>query len=106
GGRIAGIGAAVRVTASGDTVSLRPTWGPQWIEEQADSLETFTITVSDFDRDTAGHDDALLLGSRGAALLFKAQPGIAQGTAYPGWPQRLPRSTLFTDTLGTYVGED
>ncbi len=106
GGRMHGVGAAVLVSPTGDTTNLQPKWGPRWLGEQADSLETFTVTVSDFDRDTAGHDDALLLGARGAALIFKAQPGVSQGTAFPGWPQRLPRSNTFQDSLGSYVGED
>lgn len=96
-------GAAVRVNPATGTVvnlDLAPAWGASWAHDPA---ERFTVSVSDFDRD--GHDDVFLLGSRGAALLVDRN-----GAAMPGWPQRLPRSVAFADTLsdslGDYVAEE
>jgi hypothetical protein len=106
GGRRSGTGAAALVTPGGVATDITLGWGTKWLAEQLDSAETFTITVSDFDRDSAGRDEALLLGSRGAALLFRAQPGFSLGAALAGWPQRLQRVTLARDTLGVYLADE
>lgn len=100
---VAGAGGAAALVdpSAGDTAGLRPRWGSAWTH---DSTERFTVSVSDFDRD--GHDDVFLLGSRGAALLATARAGVNRGEAFAGWPRRLPRSAVFTDTLGTYESED
>lgn len=89
-------GIAARVNpAAATAASLAPAWGSSWTR---DTAESFTATVSDFDRD--GHDDVLLLGSRGAALLVDRN-----GLALPGWPQRLPRAAVFADTLSDSLGD-
>ncbi len=74
-----------------------------WGSWTASATETFTVTVSDFDRDTA--DDAFLLGSRGSAMLLHLRADSA-GKPFFGWPQLLPRSIPRTDTSGTYFTED
>ncbi len=100
-------GTAVRVNPAGAAFDdLAPKWDPDWTH---DPDETFTATVSDFDRD--GHDDVFLLGSRGAAILVHARQD-RPGQPLPGWPpqRRLPRSLAFadslSDSLGNYVAED
>lgn len=90
-------GTAVRIDPASLAVTpLNPAWG-DW---NASDSETFSVSVSDFDR--AGGDDVFLLGSRGSALLFSA----TDGQAFAGWPQALPRSVELTDTLGPYLTED
>ncbi len=65
-------------------------------EEAIGSEETFTVSASDFDRD--GHVDLFLLGSRGAATLLDIQ-AAPKTTIFNGWPQRIPRSAHFVDTV-------
>jgi hypothetical protein len=92
-------GIAARVNPQAGTTTpldLSAKWGAAFAR---DSAEAFTVTVSDFDRD--GHDDILLLGSRGAGLLIDRT-----GERFTGWPQRLPRSAVFEDSLGLYASED
>ncbi len=96
------LGRALRVNpATASVTDLNPGWGPQWVH---DSTEVFSVTVADFDR-IDEHDDVLLLGSRGAALIVYARSD-RQGQPFTGWPQRLPRSAAFEDSLGTYFSSD
>ncbi|MCD6025050.1 MAG: repeat protein [Fibrobacteria bacterium] len=74
-----------------------------WGEEAFPDNETFSVSVSDFDRD--GADDVFLLGSHGSALLFRV-PTSGPVVRFVGWPQILPRSVELEDTLGTYVTQD
>jgi len=105
-GRRGGFGVAARVSPTGISSEIPLAWGGKWLSEQGDSAETFTLSVSDFDRDAEGTEEAFLLGSRGAALLFQVREGTNAGQAFPGWPQRLPRVTLARDTLGVYLAEE
>src|SRR5690606_23937627 len=96
-------GRAARVNPSTSAaVDLGANWNSSTFGAH-DTTERFTATVSDFDRD--GHDDVLLLGSRGAALLVHARADKL-GEAFMGWPQRLARSEACSDTLGVYYSED
>jgi M6 family metalloprotease-like protein len=94
-------GIAARIPLGGPAVSLD--LNAAWGDEAFPDSETFSVSVSDFDRD--GADDVFLLGSRGSALLFKV-PSSGPVVRFAGWPQILPRSVQLTDTLGTYVTED
>jgi M6 family metalloprotease-like protein len=94
------LGRVVRLPAAGGApVSLNPQWG-DWTFGAG---ERFTLSVSDFNRD--GEDDIFVLGSKGSALLMEARQD-KQGQAFMGWPQRLNRSTMLSDTLGNYETED
>jgi M6 family metalloprotease-like protein len=108
------VGAANRVIAAGRTTGATPLQGVatlidpaaltataldlQWGDGFASDSESFSISVSDFDR--AGGDDAFILGSRGSALLFEVQ--THPGQAFLGWPQHLTRSALVTDSVKSF----
>jgi len=112
------VGSANRVIAAGRTTGASPLKGAatlidpvaltadainlQWGNWTGSDSESFSIAVSDIDRD--GGDDAFILGSRGSALLFQVQTN--SGNAFSGWPQRLPRSVVLSDTLGSWVTEE
>ncbi len=103
-GRTSGAGALLRMNPSAPAaprfVALNLVWGSGFAN---DSNERYSVTVADFDRD--GSDDALLLGSRGAALIAHVRADKA-GQTLSGWPQRLPRRAALVDSFGTYYTED
>ncbi|MDB5104017.1 MAG: repeat protein [Fibrobacteres bacterium] len=86
-------GAVVLINADARlAIRLEKAWG----NEAPGKDESFTVSAADFDRD--GAVDLFLLGSKGAATLFKIGGGAAV-QVFAGFPQRFPRSVHFLDTL-------